>query len=95
MTAIMSLGAIELPYGHCSGCGEKDPQLYEGEDYTTCCNEGLCEGDGAYRWGCRDKNTADSAGRPAVTAVVSACCRPAAEAAAERAGKVVTGLYLD
>lgn len=28
---------------HCQNCGEINPDLYSGYEYTSCCNEALCD----------------------------------------------------
>lgn len=75
---------------HCSGCAQADP-IDDGDGYTDCCNEWICDGTGADRWTVGTL-TFDEAGREVrtVTGELLACCGGKADklAAAQAPGRI-------
>lgn len=63
---------------HCSGCGSQNPQVEDG--YTECCNEWVCDGQGADRWVTGTMEPRKETG------VLSACCAAMADRKAAQQG---------
>ena len=39
-----------LKFPHCQNCGTTNPEMYSGFEYTSCCNEAICDGVEKYKF---------------------------------------------
>ena len=64
---------------HCENCGQENPQMIDGEGYTVCCNDLVCDGRDRSKFGTPENY------------VIACCWAKAEEIFAEREQKVHDG----